>query len=200
MRMPASRHSLMNALVMGAASTFVLVGSSFLVSVFRHVIPKQVRISCFIIIIATFVTTVDFVLAALMPAAHKQLGAFISLIVVNCLILGRQEAFASKNPVGLAVADAFGIELPEAAEPYYARVQALWRRSKLGGRSRLLVADLSLDPETREVKRGEVLCIVEAMKLMNEIESDVSGKVVKLLVDNATPVEYNQPLFLIELD
>jgi electron transport complex protein RnfE len=107
----AVTNSLMNGLVMGAATTFVLVGSSLLISTFRNVIPRQVRISIFIIVIATFVTTVDFTLAALMPDAHKQLGAFISLIVVNCLILGRQEAFASKNTVGLAVMDALGMSL-----------------------------------------------------------------------------------------
>lgn len=105
----AVTNSLINGLVMGAATCFVLVGSSLLVSLLRKFIPRQVRISVFIIIIATFVTTVDFVLAALMPEAHKQLGAFIALIVVNCLILGRQEAFASKNSVPLAVADAVGM-------------------------------------------------------------------------------------------
>jgi Na+-translocating ferredoxin:NAD+ oxidoreductase subunit E len=105
----AVTNTLMNALVMGAASTFVLVGSSVLVSLLRHAIPKAVRISTFIIIIATFVTIVDFTLAALMPAAHKQLGAFIPLIVCNCLILGRQEAFASRNGVRLAIADAVGM-------------------------------------------------------------------------------------------
>ena len=107
----AVTNSLENGLVMGAASTFVLVGSSMFVSLLRKLIPRAVRVPVYIIIIATFVTTVDFVLAALMPAAHKQLGAFISLIVVNCLILGRQEAFASKNPVGLALADAFGMSV-----------------------------------------------------------------------------------------
>ena len=107
----AVTNSLMNALVMGAASTFVLVGSSLLISTFRNVIPKQVRISVYIIVIATFVTTVDFSLAAAMPEAHKQLGAFISLIVVNCLILGRQEAFASRNTVGMALCDALGMAL-----------------------------------------------------------------------------------------
>ena len=107
----AVTNSLENGLVMGAASTFVLVGSSLFVSLLRKLIPRAVRVPVYIIIIATFVTTVDFVLAALMPAAHKQLGAFISLIVVNCLILGRQEAFASKNPVGLALADAFGMSV-----------------------------------------------------------------------------------------
>lgn len=107
----AVTNSLQNALVMGAASSFVLVGSSLLVSLLRKRIPHEVRISVFIIIIATFVTTVDFSLAALMPAAHKQLGAFIALIVVNCLILGRQEAFASKRAMPLAVGDAIGMGL-----------------------------------------------------------------------------------------
>ncbi len=107
----AVTNSLMNALVMGAASTFVLMGSSTLVSLLRKVIPKPVRISIYIIIIATFVTTVDFVLQALMYEAHKQLGAFISLIVVNCLILGRQEAFASKRTLWPAISDAAGMSV-----------------------------------------------------------------------------------------
>jgi electron transport complex protein RnfE len=79
------------------------------VSTFRHLIPKQVRISCFIIIIATFVTIADYTLLALVPTVHKELGAFIPLIVANCLILGRQEAFASKHPTKLAVMDAVGM-------------------------------------------------------------------------------------------
>jgi electron transport complex protein RnfE len=107
----AVTNSLENGLVMGAASTFVLVGSSMFVSMLRKLIPRAVRVPVYIIIIATFVTTVDFVLAAWMPAAHKQLGAFIALIVVNCLILGRQEAFASKNSIGLAAADALGMSV-----------------------------------------------------------------------------------------
>ena len=100
--MLAVTNSAINAIAMGMASMFVLVGSSFLVSLFRHVIPKQVRISCFIIIIATFVTIADYTLLALVPAVHKELGAFIPLIVANCLILGRQEAFASRYPTRLA--------------------------------------------------------------------------------------------------
>jgi len=107
----AVTNSLINGLVMGLATTFVLVGSSTLVSLLRKAIPRQVRISIYIIIIATFVTTVDFTLAALMPDAHKQLGAFISLIVVNCLILGRQEAFASKRRLLPAIADALGMSV-----------------------------------------------------------------------------------------
>lgn len=105
----AVTNSLRNALVMGAATAFVLISSSLLISMLRHVIPRQVRISVYIIVIATFVTTVDFTMAAWMPVAHKQLGAFISLIVVNCLILGRQEAFASKRPIVPALADAAGM-------------------------------------------------------------------------------------------
>ncbi len=107
--MLAVTNSAINGLAMGAATTFVLVGSSLLVSVFRNHIPKQVRISTYIIIIATFVTVADFSLKAMAPALHKELGAFIALIVVNCLILGRQEAFSSKNTVSMALADALGM-------------------------------------------------------------------------------------------
>jgi electron transport complex protein RnfE len=94
---------------MGGATLFVLVGSSFLVSLLKGWIPKQVRISCFIIIIATFVTIADYTLLALIPTVHKELGAFIPLIVANCMILGRQEAFASKSTPRLAVMDALGM-------------------------------------------------------------------------------------------
>lgn len=107
--MLAVTNSAINALAMGLATFFVLVGSSFLVSVFKRLIPKQVRISCYIIIIATFVTVADYTLLALVPKIHKELGAFIPLIVANCMILGRQEAFAAKNSVRLAVLDAIGM-------------------------------------------------------------------------------------------
>ena len=107
--MLAVTNSAINALAMGMATFFVLTGSSLLVATFKSVIPKQVRISCFIIIIATFVTVADYTLLALVPKIHKELGAFIPLIVANCMILGRQEAFASKYPVRLAVLDAVGM-------------------------------------------------------------------------------------------
>jgi len=107
--MLAVTNSAINAIAMGGATFFVLVGSSFLVSIFRSWIPKQVRISCFIIIIATFVTVADYTLLALVPKVHKELGAFIPLIVANCMILGRQEAFASRYPVRLAILDAVGM-------------------------------------------------------------------------------------------
>nr|VFK26207.1 MAG: electron transport complex protein RnfE [Candidatus Kentron sp. MB]VFK30823.1 MAG: electron transport complex protein RnfE [Candidatus Kentron sp. MB]VFK75252.1 MAG: electron transport complex protein RnfE [Candidatus Kentron sp. MB] len=109
--MLAVTNTAVNALAMGLATFFVLVSSSFLVSLFRGFIPKQVRISCFIIIIATFVTVADFTLLALFPALHKELGAFIPLIVANCMILGRQEAFAAKHTVGVALLDAIGMAL-----------------------------------------------------------------------------------------
>jgi electron transport complex protein RnfE len=105
----AVTNSAVNALAMAGATTFVLVGSSFLVSSLRRLIPGQVRITTFIIVIATFVTVADMTLQALLPLVHKELGAFIALIVVNCVILGRQEAFASRHRVREAVADALGM-------------------------------------------------------------------------------------------
>jgi electron transport complex protein RnfE len=97
-----------NSLAMGLATFFVLICASTLVASLKRFIPKEVRISAYILIIATFVTMADLILAALVPEIHKALGAFIALIVVNCMILGRQEAFASKNTVGRAILDAVG--------------------------------------------------------------------------------------------
>jgi electron transport complex protein RnfE len=105
----AVTNTAVNGLAMGGATLFVLVSSSFLVSALRRLIPRPVRISTYIVIIATFVTVADFALQAVVPAVHRELGAFIALIVVNCVILGRQEAFASKYPIGPAVADALGM-------------------------------------------------------------------------------------------
>ena len=107
--MLAVTNSAVNAVAMGGATLFVLVGSSLLVSSLKRWIPKQIRISCYIIIIATFVTVADFSLQALIPEVHKELGAFIPLIVANCMILGRQEAFASKNNPFRAIVDAVGM-------------------------------------------------------------------------------------------
>ncbi|MDX1581988.1 MAG: electron transport complex subunit RsxE [Thermoanaerobaculia bacterium] len=104
----AVTNTVANSLAMALATMFVLVSSSVLVSTFKRFIPKEVRISAYILIIATFVTVADLVLEAVVPDIHKALGAFIALIVVNCMILGRQEAFASKQPVGRSVFDAFG--------------------------------------------------------------------------------------------
>ncbi len=105
----AVTNSVINAIAMGLATTFVLVMSSTLVSLIRHLIPKQVRIATFILIIATFVTVVEYIIQSISIELHKALGAFISLIVVNCMILGRAEAFASKNSIGKSILDAFGM-------------------------------------------------------------------------------------------
>lgn len=98
-----------NALAMGLATAFVLLMSNLVVSALRKWVPSQVRIVTFILIIATFVTIVDYLIQAINLDLHKALGAFISLIVVNCLILGRAEAFASRQPVGRSAMDALGM-------------------------------------------------------------------------------------------
>ena len=98
-----------NGVGMGVAATFVLVCSNILVSMLRKSIPGQVRVPCFIIIIATFVVVVELVMQAVAYPLFLQLGIFIPLIVVNCIILGRAEAFASKNPPVASIADGLGI-------------------------------------------------------------------------------------------
>ena len=107
----AVSNTAMNALAMGLATAFVLLMSNILVSSLRNIIPKQVRIASYILIIATFVTIVDYLIQATSVELHKSLGAFISLIVVNCLILSRAEAFASKNTIGKSILDALGMGL-----------------------------------------------------------------------------------------
>lgn len=105
----AVSNTAMNALAMGLATAFVLVMSNVLVSSLRNFIPKQVRIASYILIIATFVTMVDYAIQAISVELSKALGAFISLIVVNCIILGRAEAFASKNSIGVSILDGLGM-------------------------------------------------------------------------------------------
>ena len=105
----AVTNTAMNGLAMGLATMFVLVMSNIVISSLRRFIPKQVRIATYILVIATFVTVTDYAIAAISLDLHKALGAFISLIVVNCLILGRAEAFASKNTVGKSIMDGLGM-------------------------------------------------------------------------------------------
>jgi electron transport complex protein RnfE len=100
-----------NGIGMGLATAFVLVFSNLVISLLRKFIPSRVRIPSFIVIIASFVTVVDLVMAGFFFQLHKTLGLFIPLIVVNCIILGRAEAFASKNPVADSVADGLGMGL-----------------------------------------------------------------------------------------
>jgi electron transport complex protein RnfE len=107
----AVTNTVANSIAMGVATFFVLMGSSLLVSTFKRWVPHEVRISTYVLIIATFVTIADMLLEAVVPTVHKELGAFVGLIVVNCMILGRQEAFASKQPIGRSLLDAAGTGL-----------------------------------------------------------------------------------------
>ncbi len=101
----------LNGLGMGLAMTFVLVMSEIIISLFRKLIPDSIRIPIFIIVIATFVTIVDLLMQAYLPDLSKSMGVFIPLIVVNCIIMGRVESFASKNTVGESALDALGMGL-----------------------------------------------------------------------------------------
>ncbi|GMO46235.1 MAG: electron transport complex subunit E [Termitinemataceae bacterium] len=101
--------SVANGLGMGLSMTFVLLMSEIVISVFKKLIPSSVRIPIFIIIIAAFTTIVDYVMKAYLPALSVSLGVFIPLIVVNCIIMGRVEAFSSKESVGMVIADGLGM-------------------------------------------------------------------------------------------
>lgn len=100
-----------NGLGMGMATAFVLVASNILISMLRKIIPSKVRIACYIIVIATFVTVVELLMKAFAYPLYLSLGVFIPLIVVNCILLGRAEAFAAKNGVVASIADGLGIGL-----------------------------------------------------------------------------------------
>lgn len=101
--------SAINGLGMGLATLFVLTMSNLVISIIRNFIPQKVRIPSFIVIIASFVTVVDLVMAGFTPALHEQLGLFIPLIVVNCIVLGRAEAFASKHSLKSSFIDGLGM-------------------------------------------------------------------------------------------
>lgn len=101
--------SVVDALGMGISTTFVLLGSNIVISLIRNFVPKKMRIPVYIVVIATFVTIVDLVLYGFFFDLHKSLGLFIPLIVVNCIVLGRAEAYASKNGVGASIVDALGM-------------------------------------------------------------------------------------------
>lgn len=107
----ATTTSALNALGMGAAATFVLIGSNTVISLLRNIIPDKVRIPAFIVVICTFVTIVQMVMQAFFPELNASLGMFIPLIVVNCIILARAEAFASKNGVLASAVDGVGMGL-----------------------------------------------------------------------------------------
>ena len=104
----AVTNAVANSLAMGLATTFVLVGASIIVSSLRKFIPHQIRITTYILIIGTFLAIADMLLEGIVPDVHKAMGPYIALIVTNCIVLGRQEAFASRQPVGLSILDALG--------------------------------------------------------------------------------------------
>ena len=107
----ATTTSAINGMSMGLATLFVLVCSNVVISLLKNLIPDKVRIPAFIVVIATFVTMVQLVMQAYLPAIYDVLGLFIPLIVVNCIVLGRAEAFAAKNSVGLSALDGLGMGL-----------------------------------------------------------------------------------------
>ncbi len=107
----ATTTSAINGMSMGLATMFVLVCSNVVISLLKNLIPDKVRIPAFIVVIATFVTIVEMLMKAYTPAIYDVLGLFIPLIVVNCIVLGRAEAFAAKNSVGLSALDGIGMGL-----------------------------------------------------------------------------------------
>ncbi len=107
----ATTTSAVNGMSMGLATMFVLICSNVVISLLKNVIPDKVRIPAFIVVIATFVTMVQLLMQAYVPAVYATLGLFIPLIVVNCIVLGRAEAFAAKNSVGLSALDGIGMGL-----------------------------------------------------------------------------------------
>ena len=107
----ATSSDAVKGLAMGLATTFVLIGSNLVISVIRKLVPGKIRIPCYIVVIATFVTVVKLLMQAYAPEAYQTLGIFLPLIVVNCIVLGRAEAFASKNGLLASAADGLGMGL-----------------------------------------------------------------------------------------
>ncbi len=105
----ATTSSVISALSMGIVATLVLVCSNLVISLLRNIIPDTVRIPCYIVIIASFVTVMQMLLQAYLPSIYDMLGVYLALVVVNCIILGRAEMFARKNPVGASVLDGLGM-------------------------------------------------------------------------------------------
>jgi electron transport complex protein RnfE len=103
--------SVMNGIGMGIAASFVLLGSNLIIALIKNLVPARIRIPCYIVVIATFVTTIELALKAYSPALNRALGIYVPLIVVNCIILGRAEAYASKQSVVNSLLDALGMGL-----------------------------------------------------------------------------------------
>jgi len=103
--------ALTNGLGMGIAATFVLIGSNIFISLIKNIVPDKIRIPCYIVVIATFVTITELFMKAYSPALNRALGIYVPLIVVNCIVLGRAEAYASKSSVSNSIMDALGMGL-----------------------------------------------------------------------------------------
>ncbi len=155
---------------MGIAATFVLVFSNVIVSLLRNVIPNKVRIACYIVVIATFVVVTELVMQAYMYPLYEALGIFIPLIVVNCIILGRAEAFAGKNPVLLSAADGLGIGLGFTLSlTFLGSLRELFGQGTLFGQA---VMGSSFEPFAFMVQApGAFVCLGILLGLMNIVEA-----------------------------
>jgi len=155
---------------MGVAATFVLVFSNIIVSMLRNVIPSKVRIACYIVVIATFVVITELVMQAYSYPLYEKLGIFIPLIVVNCIILGRAEAFAGKNPVMLSAADGLGIGLGFTLSlTFLGGLRELFGNGTLFGTS---VMGSSFEPFSFMVQApGAFVCLGVLLGLMNVVEA-----------------------------
>jgi electron transport complex protein RnfE len=155
---------------MGIAATFVLVLSNVIVSMLRNVIPNKVRIACYIVVIATFVVVTELVMQAYTYPLYEALGIFIPLIVVNCIILGRAEAFAGKNPVLLSAADGLGIGLGFTLSlTFLGSLREIFGAGTLFGQA---VMGASFEPFTFMVQApGAFVCLGILLGLMNIVEA-----------------------------
>jgi len=159
-----------NGIGMGLATTFVLVFSNILVSALRNIIPSKVRIACFIIIIATFVVVVELLMQAYAYPLFLKLGVFIPLIVVNCIVLGRAEAFASKNNLVMSIADGLGIGIG-----FTLSLSALGAIREVLGTGKFLGASVfgpSYEPFTFMIQApGAFVCLGLMLCIMNLVGS-----------------------------
>ena len=155
---------------MGIAATFVLVFSNVIVSMLRNVIPNKVRIACYVVVIATFVVVTELVMQAYTYPLYEALGIFIPLIVVNCIILGRAEAFAGKNPVLLSAADGLGIGLGFTLSlTFLGSLREIFGAGTLFGQA---VMGASFEPFAFMVQApGAFVCLGILLGLMNIVEA-----------------------------
>jgi electron transport complex protein RnfE len=170
----AVSNSVLNALTMGLATLFVLVMSNMVVSLTRGVIPAQVRIAAFIMIIATFVTVAEYLLQAISLEVHKALGAYVPLIVVNCAILGRAESFASRNPLLPSILDGLGTGLG-----FTLAILAMGALREVLGNGSFLGVDLfgeSFEPWIIMVLPGGGFFVLGALMLLVSLQNRRSGK------------------------